>query len=156
MDKEGEHPVGHKGKQGKPVSQSSFVMPCRAYLAQKCTQGSRCKNSHSRITSLSDADYDCFIRMACPSAEERDVEFLWSLSKSERLDVVNEGEMSNVDSIEACCIGRISRARNGSKRAKFDADYVPPPGGNQAAAALAAAAAPDSVVGASSGRQCGS
>ena len=104
MDKDGVHPEGHKGKHGKPVSQFSFVMQCRAYLAQKCTQGSRFKNSHSRITSLSDADYDCFIRMACPSAEERDVKFCWSLSKSERLDVVNEGEMSNVDSIEACCI----------------------------------------------------
>ena len=78
--------------------------------------------------------------MACPSAEERDVELLGSLFQSERLDVVNEGEMSNVDSIEACRIGRTRRARNGLKRAKFDADYVPPPGGNQTAAALAAAA----------------
>ena len=89
--------------------------------------------------------------MACPLAEERDVKFWRSLSKSERLVVVNEGEMANVDSIEKCCIGRISRANNASKRAKIDAAYVPPPGGNQAAAARSAAADPDAVIGESPG-----
>ena len=106
-DKEGEHPEGHKGKQENPVSQPTFVMPCRAQLAQKCAHGSKCKFSHSRITTLSEDDYGNFIDMACPLAEERDIKFLWSLSKSERLVVVNEGEMSNVASIETCCVGRI-------------------------------------------------
>ena len=145
-------PRGTTGKQENLVSQPTFVMPCRAHLAQKCTHGSRCKFSHSRIMSLSDVDYGSFIDMACPLAENRDVKFLWSLSKSERLVVVNEGEMANVDSIEKCCIGRIRRAKIASrhdsgKRAKFDAAYVPPLGGNQIAAARAAAAVPDTVGG---------
>ena len=109
--KEGEDPVVHKGKQGKPGAQPSFVLPCRAYLEQRCRFGSKCKYSHSSITSLSDDDYHHFIRMACPLADERDVEFLWSLSKSDRLDVVNECKTANVDDIKSCCVGRISRAK---------------------------------------------
>ena len=146
--KEGVGSVVHKGKQGKPDAQPSFVLPCRAYLEHKCRYGSKCRYSHSRCTSLSDDEYLQFIRMACPVADQRDVEYLWSLSKSDRLAVVNEGKMANVDDIKLCCEGRISRASNGSKRAKVDPHYEPPPGGNQAAAALAAAVAPDPVAGA--------
>ena len=146
--KEGVGLAVHKGKQGQPDAQPSFVLPCTAYLERRCRYGSMCKYSHSSFTSLSDDEYHQFIRMACPVADQRDVEYLWSLSKSERLAVVNEGKIANVDDIKLCCEERISRASNGSKRAKVDPHYEPPPGGNQAAAALAAAVAPDPVAGA--------
>ena len=146
--KEGEDPAAYKGRQRKRGARPFFVLPCRGFAEQTCRDGNDCKYSHIRLTSLSDNDYLQFIRLACPSANEQDIEFLWSLSKSDRLAVVNQGKLSNVDDIKACCEGRIKRAKYGPKRARFDPNYVPPPGGNQAAAATAAEVASVSVAGA--------
>ena len=52
-DKEVEQPEVHQSKPDKPLSQPTFVMPCRAHLSQNCAHGNKCKFSHSRITTLS-------------------------------------------------------------------------------------------------------
>ena len=80
-------PVEKAPVEASPVA--LFIIPCRNHFVGKCRFGSKCKFQHTQLTSVSDEFFDYFIKNNIPFAIKYDIDYLWGLSQSDKLAVVN-------------------------------------------------------------------
>ena len=68
---------------------ASCIIPCRYYFVGRCKSGGKCNFLHTQLTSISDELFDYFIKKHIPFATTKDIAYLWDLSQSDKLAVVN-------------------------------------------------------------------